>query len=56
MLGVQAAFSHENWLEQTVYLSEGCAKWRDHFLSRPLRNGIVLTSSFPAAVHQRFFS
>src|SRR6266511_231957 len=34
---------HAILLEQTVHLSGGRAKWRDHFLSRLLPNGIVLT-------------
>ncbi len=47
---------HAILLEQTVHLSAGRAKWRDHFLSRLPPNGIVLTSSFSGSSAFRFFS
>jgi len=45
---------HANLLEQTVHLSGGRAKWRDHFLLRLLPNGTVLTSSFSGSSSSRF--
>jgi hypothetical protein len=47
---------HAILLEQTVHLSGSRAKWRDHFHSRLLPNGIVLTSSFSGSNSFRFFS
>jgi hypothetical protein len=39
------SLTYANWLEQTVYLSGSCTKWRDHFLMRLPWNGTVLIGS-----------